>query len=678
MAQSNTEEIKAAILAAHKAGDTASAARMTALLDIVEPDLPAFGAKEASFFDRQKAALLMRISPDPQAQADIIQRVLPEAKITRRNGGLIEIEYKGERGLLNPPGLDSGDVADFAWGIFKYIPATKLAGLGRTLGGRAAIGAAASGATSLMEDAAARGAGSQQGADLNRAAWAAGGGAAGELVAPMMTAAMARFRGVDPTDIATNTSARVQQEQARAAQQAVTPEAIDSVARARSFGVNSMTRGQATGNREMLNREWMLANRGGLSQDIMEGQSRRLNQEIIGSADNPTGLAQLQQELGGTGRTLPQSADDVVQGVRSTAANMGRQVDDAYDAARAANASIEPEAAVDAFRSIRRGVARSGVAVTDDMAQLNRVMSRATRYRTSLAQRLREGQPTRPQTLRVMENFRGQISTAAQNAGSPAERRAITSALREWDAWMDDAFARDLIGGDEGALEAWKNARGLRRHFGKIFERGKPQGSVVDDAGGVMERLLKGDITPEEGANAIFGASDLGGRQSAYRVIKRLKTAWAEEPEKLDALRELAFNVMVKRATGRNGEITYNNLYNALREGTRGKGRAMAEMLWSPEQMQRIDEFVEVLASVKPRSDVGNPSRTAVVGEQILREWLGPLSSVLSAFKIVMPTNAFRALEAATATRAPTMQVPAAIRATAPAAAGTTQDERNN
>lgn len=676
MSERSPDDIRALILEAHRRGDTASAARMAQLLDIIEPPkMGRFEATSAPVGDQMEIAAKLLATPDPQAQADIIASVLPDAKINHRADGLIEVEYNGERGYINPPGADRADAIDFVAGILKYVPAAKLATLGKTLTGRVAIGAAASGATSLMEDAAARQVGSEQPYDLSRAGWAAGGGAAGELVQPFMTGLMARVRGADPTAIGANASAQVQREQVAAARQAVTPEAVDSVARARSFGVNSMTRGQATGNREMLNREWMLANRGGLPQEIMERNAARLNQEVMGAADNPTGLAQLQQEVGGTGRTLPQAADDVVQGIRGTAAQMGRQVDEAYDVARATNASIEPESAIDAFRSVRRGVAQSGVAVDDSMTQLNRVMSRATRYRTQLARRVREGQPTRPQTLRVMENFRSQISTAMNNASSPAEKRAIRFALNEWDRWMDDAFASDLISGDPGALDAWKNARGMRRRFGELFEQ-RPRRGDPDDAGGVMQRILNSDITPEEGANLIFGASDLGGRQAAYRVIGRLNKAWADDPEKMNALREMAFNVMVRRATGRNGEISYNNLYNALREGTQGKGRLIAETLWSPEQLQRIDEFVQVLGSVKPQAGVGNPSRTAVVGEQILKDWLGPFSVALSAFKVVIPVNALRALEAATAARPPTQQLPAAVRSAAPAAATTTRDER--
>lgn len=112
--------------------------------------LPEFGVTEEG--DVPRIALGLLSTFDPKAQQDIIQQAIPEAvfETTPDGSTIIEVPTKDggtRRSVLNRPGFSPQDLTTSIAQVLSFIPAAKVANLGRTLLQKVGVGAAASGAT---------------------------------------------------------------------------------------------------------------------------------------------------------------------------------------------------------------------------------------------------------------------------------------------------------------------------------------------------------------------------------------------------------------------------------------------------------------------------------------------------------------------------------------------------
>ena len=112
--------------------------------------LPEFGTTERG--DTLKIAAGLLSTFDTKAQMDMIKEAIPEAKFETTKDGSVIIEAptesgKIERSVLNRPGFSPQDLTTSIAQVLAFIPAAKLAGLGKTLAQKVGIGAAGAGAT---------------------------------------------------------------------------------------------------------------------------------------------------------------------------------------------------------------------------------------------------------------------------------------------------------------------------------------------------------------------------------------------------------------------------------------------------------------------------------------------------------------------------------------------------
>jgi len=132
---------------------------------------------------------------DEKAQREMIQKAIPEVvfETTADGSTIIEVPTKDggtRRSVLNQPGLSAQDLTTGVAKALSFVPAAKIAGLGKTLLTKFGIGAAGAGATEQASQ--------ELGVQLGRedrdpieTAIAAGTGGAAELVVPAIQA----FRG---------------------------------------------------------------------------------------------------------------------------------------------------------------------------------------------------------------------------------------------------------------------------------------------------------------------------------------------------------------------------------------------------------------------------------------------------------------------------------------------------
>ena len=149
-------------------------------------ELPEFGTTQEG--DTFKMALGLLSTFDPQAQKDIIQEQVPGVVFETTPDGSTIIEVPTEAGgtrrsVLNRPGFSPQDLTTATAQVLSFVPAGRIANLGKTLAQKVGIGAAAAGATeqALQEGGVALG---REERDPVSTAIAAGTGGLAEAVVP--------------------------------------------------------------------------------------------------------------------------------------------------------------------------------------------------------------------------------------------------------------------------------------------------------------------------------------------------------------------------------------------------------------------------------------------------------------------------------------------------------------
>tara|TARA_R110000850_G_C9996087_1_gene467983 strand:+ start:30752 stop:33736 length:2985 start_codon:yes stop_codon:yes gene_type:complete len=112
--------------------------------------LPEFGTTQEG--DTPTIALGFLSTFDPQAQMDIIKETIPESSFETFDDGTTVIEVPTadggvRRSVLNRPGFSPQDLTTSVAQALSFVPAARLAGLGKTLMAKIGIGGAAAGAT---------------------------------------------------------------------------------------------------------------------------------------------------------------------------------------------------------------------------------------------------------------------------------------------------------------------------------------------------------------------------------------------------------------------------------------------------------------------------------------------------------------------------------------------------
>jgi hypothetical protein len=209
-------------------------------------------------------------------------------------------------------------------------------------------------------------------------------------------------------------------------------------------------------------------------------------------------------------------------------------------------------------------------------------------------------------TLRAIETQRRIINHNLGAATNDTDRTAMRVLKEEYDRWVDDAVETALINGDEAALAAIKEARGLRAEFGRRFEG---RNADVDK---FIQGMVRGGRTPEELLDLALGAGQVN-KSSSARFIDRLKVATNDDPEILNAMKAANFLRLTQDAAGRPldpGRIVSN--IAKLNESNPGVIRA----LYSPEEWAQVQRLASAL---EPLVAQGTFAKTSGSGERVLR-----------------------------------------------------------
>lgn len=310
-----------------------------------------------------------------------------------------------------------------------------------------------------------------------------------------------RAAGASEDDIV----AAVQAADARVAEMTANPEATTRAAQAKQLGVD-LTPGQAEQSITKQGREFALA-RGtegeGASLVAREGFERQQGQ-LADAADAIRG------RFGGQVNERGQGAAIVADRIRDSSKAAKSVVNDAYDAARAADAFSNP-ASVRGLRDTSRAALIDEGFDIGAMPQVMNRLDELDKLQNFAAMAAQKGRTKAQIPLRELEQWRKRINAnISRNADQPQDV-ALMRMRESYDNWIADQLDRDLLSGAPEALDLWKNARSMRTRYGQLFESER-----------AIKDIIRKDPTPEQMKNWLIGASSVGAKAEAGRVAEKV------------------------------------------------------------------------------------------------------------------------------------------------------------
>lgn len=621
----------------------------------------AFGLPEPESVDdvkkQAKVVAGLMSTMDPQRQMRILAEAYPGAVFDKDEKGNFIVDMRsigGNRGALNPPGVDFRDLLRFGGMMAAFTPGGRVAAATTGAAKGSVVGAGTAAATQSGLDLVSQAAGGTEDVALSNiqpgeVAMAAAGGAGGELLARGLSKLAPLFRRTEEINAAPEVKRAVQQAlrevdrvqketgqrlsqemiedmlvrqgipddiaqqvmSGATARQAATASRETAEAQTKEFGI-PYTAGQRTASPERLQMEEALRS-GGLGGEQARAAERGFSQFQESAV---TQAARRQQEAIGGGRrsvaSVQEAGDIVSDAVKQAADDMNRAVSEAYEQVPK-GAFLNIEGARQMTRRLRRALIgsdinkrlRSTSDIMDDLGKMDKAL------------KVVEGKKGRI-PLDTLEGFRRRLNGYIKSAENPTDQLQVLLVKRAFDDYMDTAVADKLLqGAGEEGYEALKNARALRREYSELFEPQvrKTKAGVRDNdtAGRLINKIAELDPETDELVNAMFGAGNLFGKRGGAEVVRRLKQVLEPNSPEFQSVREAAFLKLFGVDKGELAEqgiqISGRKALTNLREAMQGRGRGLANELFTKEELDSMIRLAQAIKRTQPERF--NPSGTA-------------------------------------------------------------------
>lgn len=585
--------------------------------------------------------------PDTESRAKILQRQYPTAQFRRDEFGNLQARYTPTSpwAYFNRPGASTEDAQTFANEAVKYTPAARAASGATTLGGRAVIAAATSGATRALSDTAAMPFGGD-GASLEDTALAAAVGGGSQFGLDLVTGAaqggrqvlqrvmrendpqvtgnlragpveMVETGRINPADAATALRGATDDLAARdvsAAQRATQRgnEAASAYAAADEFGI-PLTRGQATGDARQIAQEQRWA-RGGAS----EGAERVMRDSV---EDQALALQQSGSQLASRGQApLSQGADDAGNQFREALIARRDALEEQADAAYKEAFDIARQERVPPSDAL---AARVRDAVDEEFLSSPQAMSVVDRLQAMIS----KGDAT----FATVERARQALNRVAQTAADSQDNAALYAAQRikhELDDWTQGAMQT------QGAQQTFAGSRQVFSELKELYGS-----SGARDAGGrALERVMDLDRTGQQVVEAVLGAGSkptqatlatvkrirqiattttkegrISQRPGATKGAKTFKSDVDLPATELQVIREAVIYRALQPLANRpaNGALPAQSIVTNLRRMLEGEGKEIAAELFTKTELALIRRYLNVVEKLVPPAGTVNYSGTA-------------------------------------------------------------------
>ncbi len=226
--------------------------------------------------------------------------------------------------------------------------------------------------------------------------------------------------------------------------------------------------------------------------------------------------------------------------------------------------------------------------------------------------------------IQGIESTRKVLNRLSQAANNDADRSASRQIIREFDNWLNEAFDTALFSGSDEALQSFRNARSANAEWRTRFGF-----NARDDADQVINRIVTGEVTPQETANYIVGAGKVGAKGVSSRLLTRIAEATGNDPEALQAIRGGVWNRLSSATEGVDAKATVK-VANDISEFLNGSGRDVANRLFTPQQR----EIMGVYADTVRRTNAGRATAAEVAANtkpSSMEVGMGPMQELASA-----------------------------------------------
>jgi hypothetical protein len=231
-------------------------------------------------------------------------------------------------------------------------------------------------------------------------------------------------------------------------------------------------------------------------------------------------------------------------------------------------------------------------------------------------------------TLNGIESSRKILRALASKANRDGgvDARAANIIMKEFDAWESSAVNSALMSGDPAALTAFQKARTANRNYMERFGF-----NAEVEADNLINKIATGEVTPQETANWIVGASKVGAQGASARLIDRIGRATENDPEAIGAIRGAIWNRLTETAQGvanKSPEKAANEIFEFLN----GSGRAVADRIFDPTQKKIAELYAKTVrfaSSERKAVEAGaNEIRIPETKVQAVKPNVGPLEEL--------------------------------------------------
>ncbi len=608
-------------------------------------DLPEFGdAPVPDWRTGAKVGWGLFTTTNDDGRAEIITKNVPGASSEKDEHGNTIITYQGRRYYLNRPGFSLQDLPDAAGEVTKFWPAARLTRGMTGLTGMAMRGGGFA-ATSVAGDFAGGIAGSEQGIDLPAAGINAVLGAGEVVLAPILSRVMPTLkRLLKPTDELVDAQGNLTVAGRKAAEVAgldldqidkgfarsfadeikkgLGPAAASKAADAKSLPVTvPLSRGQVTGSPRDQMFESM-AEKGALgapAETMMRGFRTAQDEALAGNEQA------IRQRLAGGGVSIDEpwragaKAQETLVDARKLAK---REVDQAYDAARATSAGVPAGPLFEKLFQLKGVLAQQhdllGLPRTSSLIKdLDRVSEAGT-----------QGADGGSVMVRSLFDWRKRAVNARDGAmgNNREEVLALGRLIKGVDIAMGEMIDRALVQGDERTIELFRKAIKMYRDYAATYNGGDLVARLTELAprnGG-----LRLDVAPDQAVNVIFGSHRLFGNATVRDLVGLRKALGGADAESWRQLKEAAFLRLVDAGQGEVDAMKGGRIFRGVKfagavdDALRNSGPVMRTM-FSEDELALIQQFKRVAAQVHGKVRGGdNTSNTAVAAAGMIQRLL--------------------------------------------------------
>lgn len=221
------------------------------------------------------------------------------------------------------------------------------------------------------------------------------------------------------------------------------------------------------------------------------------------------------------------------------------------------------------------------------MTELDSISS--LRIPNRVAPPIAEGSEIAAVNMQGIEQTRKRLNSLAQAASNDADRSAARGIIREFDNWLGDSFDNALFSGSDAALQSFRSARAANAEWRTRFGF-----NARDDADRVINRIVTGEVTPQEVSNYILGASKVGSKGVSSRLLTRITEATGGDPEALAAIRGGVWNKLAETTEGATPKAS-EKIAGDINEFLNGSGRDVARRLFTEPQQAIMRTYANAL-----------------------------------------------------------------------------------